>query len=581
MCGILVVVAKRAGGLDLPACRRALASMHWRGPDATFAHVWDNRVFLGQTVLSVTGTLPGTADQHHRSASGRYTVFYNGEIYNFEKLAQGAAGTDTQVLTALHDRFDVDEIPPLLDGMYAYAVLDASARRLHLVRDVQGEKSLYIYEDAAQVIVASEPRAIRLLVPELSVDAQALRDYFRTRHLMLFERTVYDGVRQLRPGQRETLDLDAGTWSSGRQRRLRDWIDPSQMARNAGRSNESLADELDELLRRCVRQMLPVNRRYAAVVSGGVDSSLLAHYLLAEGAPDLLVAVHHVGKDRISDDLAGFERVLGHAIRVVPVDAAVYAAEIARCQAVCQAPLHTHAFIGQAVQSGVVRASGGRVLFGGDGADEFFGGYEAYVSAPAAGRFSPSPYTGHAEPAFAFDGDAPERLQADLAAAWADALDAYGGVPEPERARQAMMYCDAAHQLPEVGLRGADLMSMMWSVETRSVYLRRPIIAFALNLPLRAKTDPAAPPLRRAKPLLKHLFLRAYPEALLAEKQGFAGFPNESGAWLGRPEDFVALDVLGLPPERLAAGWADRAAAWKLINVEYFLRGRVLERVAA
>lgn len=583
MCGILVVLAK-TGQVDPSACRRALATMHWRGPDFRFSRIWEDRLFLGQTVLSITGEPRGKEGEHQRSPSGRYDVFYNGELYNFQELearflksrVELAArdGTDTEVLTNLHEVVAPADIPPLLDGMYAYVAFDAAARQLHVARDPQGEKSLYLYEDAQWVVIASEIRALLTFLPRIPVDPQALRDYFRTRHLMLFGRTVFQGIRRLQPGGLDTLDLDSLQWSRTTPVRLRDWIDPQRLEQFRKRSLDSLADELENLLRRCVGQMIPRERRYAAVVSGGVDSSLVARYVMQQGHPDVLIAVNHVGKDRISADLFGFERAFGRAIDVVVIDPAAYAAEIWRCQQSCGGPLHSHSFVGQSVQSARVRAAGCRVLFGGDGADELFGGYEAYVGTVSPDRrFSPSPYTAHQEPRLTFLEDDPEELLEGLASAWSEALEVYQFVESPqERATLAMMYCDAAYQLPEVGLRGTDLMSMMWSVETRSVYLRRPIVEFALNLPAVVKATRDGGSLLQTKALLKHLFLRHFPSSLLVKKQGFAGFPNESALSLGDPNDYLALRTLAIRQESLGAAWADRATGWKLINTEYFLR---------
>jgi asparagine synthase (glutamine-hydrolysing) len=570
--------------MDPSACRRALSVMYWRGPDFAFSSVWEGRLFLGQTVLSITGDPRPGVGEYKRSASGRYDLFYNGEIYNYRELdrrflrprgIETRYGTDTEVLANLHDLLEPARVPGELDGMYAYVVFDRTARRLHLARDVQGEKSLYVYEDANQVVISSEIRAIRALCGGIPLNLQALRDYFRTRHLMLFGRTAYQGIREVAAGALETFDLDALAWSSKTVVRLRDWIDPARLEAYSRRPVEEAADELDGLLGRCVAEMIP-ERRYAAVVSGGVDSSILARHAVTHGNPDLLVAVNHVGKDRISADLTGFEAALGRPISTLAVDAAGYAAEIARCQQVCGAPLHAHSFVPQSQQSAHVRSGGCCVLFGGEGADELFGGYPAYAAAAApGGLYSPSPYTAHEQPRVAFGEDAPGPLQEQLRAAWRDARDAYAFVEdEADRAALAMMYCDFTYQLPAVGLRGADLMSMMWSVETRCVYLRRPIVQCALNLPRRWKADPdpAAPPLMCAKPLLKRVFLRHYPEALLVEKQGFAGFPNEAAAWLGDPADYLAVSALGISPESLKMAWSDRATAWKLINVEYFLR---------
>lgn len=584
MCGILLAVSK-TGGLDQAACRRALSTMSWRGPDFSLARIWEGRLFLGQTVLSITGEAEEGRENYIRSRSGRYDVLYNGEIYNHDELRTQLLqrddlaprfGTDTEVLVNLHEVLPPAGVPPRLDGMYAYVLFDSKERQIHLVRDAQGEKSLYLYEDDRWFVAASEIRAIRALVPGIRPDPQALRNYFRTRHLMLFNRTVYGPIRELAPGRLATLSLDEWRWTEQRLPGWREWIDPARMLDNERRTPDQLADELDALLGGCVREMLPRGRRYAAIVSGGVDSSLIARYVAAQGDPEVLVAVNHVGKDQISHDLSGFEEALKRPVHTLRVDAAAYAAEIGRCQQDCGSPLPTHAFVPQSQQSAYVRAAGCRVLFGGDGADELFGGYDAYLApAPAAGPYSPSPYTAHLTPKVAFLHDAPETFQETLASCWTDALEAYAFVEDRgARERLAMMYCDGVYQLPAVGLRGADTMSMMWSVETRSVFLRKPILQFALSLPADMKADlsPATPAVLRAKPLLKRLFLRHYPAALLKDKQGFAGFPNEAAAWLGHPADYRALSELAIEPASLKAAWSDRPTAWKLINLEYFLR---------
>jgi asparagine synthase (glutamine-hydrolysing) len=583
MCGVLAVWSKHEP-LDAAACRRALSTMAWRGPDFCLSRVWQDRLFLGQSVLSVTGQPEG--DGYHRSRSGRFDIQYNGELYNCVEIRSrflsgdsafaSRTGTDTEMLANLHDVLEARDVAARLDGMFAYVVFDETARTLALARDPQGEKVLYRYEDDAQLVVASEVGAILSLVPGLRPDAQALRDYFRTRHLILGGRTVYAGIREVPPGTFERLELDTGRWTRTRFAALRGWIDADRVAANATRSIDSLADELSELIDRSVSEMLPTDRRYACVVSGGVDSAVIAEAVLRHGNPDLLIAVDSTGKDPLTRDLSPFERVLGRPITAVRVDPAMYAAEIARCQMAAGAPLASHSFVAQAQQAAVVRASGCRVLFGGDGADELFGGYPAYV-APLDGEpvYSPSPYTAHREPLLRFRDDDPRTIQHELSAAWRRACDAYSFIPQPtDRQRLAMMFCDAEHQLPAVGLRSADVMSMMWSVESRSVYLRKPLVQFALNLPAPTKADarPTIDAVLRTKPLLKCLFLRRFPHELLHEKRGFAGFPNESGAWLGDPADYLALDYLGVDRASLAAALGDRDQTWKLINVEYFLR---------
>lgn len=584
MCGILVVWSKEQR-VDESACRRALQTMAWRGPDFCVSRVWERQLFLGQAVLSLTGE-PGAANGYQRSRSGRWEVLYNGELYNCDELERdmlgrradlaSRSGSDTELLANLHELTSPEDVAGQLDGMFAYAVFDDTTHRLSVTRDPQGEKLVYLFEDDQQLIVASEIRAILSLVPHLKPDPQPLRDYFRTRHLMLGGRTVYPGIRELPAGAFDTIELDSARWTQRRVGSLRAWIDPARMEAQRVRSADSLADELDALINQCVREMLPQDRRYAAVVSGGVDSSLISAAVIEQGDPEMLIGVDSVGKDPLTRDLSGFARALGRPVTTLRVDAAMYASDVSRCQVACGSPLPSHSFVAQSQQSAAVRAAGCRALFGGDGADELFGGYQAYLDSNSpAPQYSPSPYSTHRDPILQFLHDDREAIQSELASAWQAAQDAYAFVESAsERRRQAMMFCDAQYQLPKVGLRSADVMSMMWSVECRSVFLRKPIVQFALNLPANMKADvrEGVDPVLRAKPILKKLFVRRFPEALLQGKRGFAGFPNESGAWLGPATDYVALDYLGVERSSLAASLNDRDEAWKLINVEYFLR---------
>ena len=587
MCGILAVIPKADFRLDPSACRRALSTLSWRGPDHTASEIWKDQVFIGQTVLSLTGDTGDSNTVYTNSKSGRYMVAFNGEIYNYRELAQRwlkdrleltPETSDTEVLVNLHDVFPVTEIPDLLEGMFAYTILDKDEGVLYISRDVPGEKSLFLYEDEKNIIISSEIPAIQQIVPGLPLDIQSLRDYFRTRHFMLFSRTAYSGITQILPGSLERIDISSSNRSTVARRKLSDWIDPGRIEANAARNIDSLADELDALLIQSVKEMLPSRERYASVVSGGIDSSLIGHYVVKHGQPDILIAVNHIGKDLISSDLTGFEETLGQQIDVLNIDKAAYAAEIVRCQETSRSPLLSHSLVAQSIMSAYVQSKGCRVLYGGDGADEYFGGYDAYLqTTKGPDSFSPSPYLSYDTPEINFIDDDPSNMEQDLTNAWNEANQAYASVKEPiDRQALAMMYGDAAYQLSSVGLRSADLMSMNSSVETRCVFLHRKVLDFALNLPIEARLNRnSSDPNLRTKILLKHLFLRYYPKSLLVKKQGFAGFPNESAHYLGDLADYMTFDVLGIqqPPQ---SQQYSRATLWKLANVEYFLRARLI-----
>src|SRR5271169_2489992 len=220
MCGILLAYSKQER-INPAACRRALSILSWRGPDSSNYHLWDNCLFLGQTILSITGEPLSSGGAHLISASGRYRVLFNGEIYNFRSLEKeflsephllSQHDNDTEVLATLHEVLSPEEVHTRLDGMFAYIIFDQEQKRLHIGRDVQGEKSLFIFEDEKWLIVSSEIRPILSLAPYIGIDMQALRDYFRTRHLMLLGRTVYRGIRTPYPGSLLSYDLASSQW---------------------------------------------------------------------------------------------------------------------------------------------------------------------------------------------------------------------------------------------------------------------------------------------------------------------------------------------------------------------------------
>ena len=135
-----------------------------------------------------------------------------------------------------------------------------------------------------------------------------------------------------------------------------------------------------------------------------------------------------------------------------------------------------------------------------------------------------------------------------------------------------MMLLDSTIQLSSVGLRGCDLMSMYHSVETRSVFLRKDIVNFALNLPLKFKINLKKNNLMSTKILLKKVFLKYFSKKLILKKQGFAGFPNEMVNYLGPNKNYIIKDVLKINNFNDKMNRIDKATAWKVYNIEMYLR---------
>ena len=166
MCGIFVVIPKNSKRIDIKKCKRSLYELKRRGPDWSFFKVID-KIFFGQTVLSMTGKKKLEISQHISSLKNFFLTF-NGGIYNYKDLISNKNKnskiiSDTKVLVDFFDKIEPSKINNYLDGMYAYVAYDKKKKDVYFSRDPQGEKSLYKFEDSEYIILSSEIRSILLL----------------------------------------------------------------------------------------------------------------------------------------------------------------------------------------------------------------------------------------------------------------------------------------------------------------------------------------------------------------------------------------------------------------------------------
>ena len=579
MCGIFILVAKNIDKFDLNKCKSSLKILENRGPDKTFYKTVDKKIFFGQTVLSLTGEV---TNQKELQSNESYELLFNGEIYNFEDLSKEYINnffvknetTDTEILLNLHTYFQPKDVPLLLDGMFAYCLYDKKKNILNLVTDLQGEKSLYIFEDDNLILISSEIKAILEYCPDQKININCLKNYFFTRHFMSYDMTPYNKIRKLLPGSFEQIILENHKIIKNKFSQINQYIDPDMMEEMKNKSNDELAEELDYLLKTNIKSMTPKKHKYASILSGGVDSSLVSFYLNQNIPPEILVAVNHMGKDKISNDLKSFEKVLNRKIEVINIDQGQYTSNIIDCQRNLGTPLLSHSNVAQMIISSKVKEYSCKVIFGGEGGDEVFGGYDAYIGDFLNNlKFSPSPYTSYIDPKINLKFQNVNKIKNHLEYIWKDSFNAYKHIKNiNERTIYSMIFCDLKYQLSEVGLRSSDLMSMMSSVEPRSVFVRKEILKFALNLPLKSKIDKNnINPNLRTKILLKKIFLKYFPKDLLFKKQGFSGFPNESGIALGDINNFSIFSYLNIEKAKNIET-LNKSILWKLINLEYFLK---------
>ena len=361
------------------------ATLVHRGPDADGALV-DGPVALASRRLSIIDL--ETGDQPIANEDGTVHVIQNGEIYNYRELRaeleraghRFATQSDTEVLVHLYEQHG-DGFAERLRGMFAIAVWDARRRRLVLARDAFGIKPLYYRADGADLLFASELRAL----PRGDVDPEALQAFLAFNSVP-GPLSIFAGTRKLPPGH-------LLVWESGK-------VELSRFARPAPvdatdvrrEDEDELAEELRARLRDSVRAHLIADVPVGVLLSGGVDSGLLAALAAQESAE----AVHTFS--------IGFEESSFDELEDARSVAAQYATDhrevVLRPDAALLLPALAEAFDEPFADSSALptylvselAASHVKVALSGEGGDELFGGYYTYAAdllALRVGRLAP------------------------------------------------------------------------------------------------------------------------------------------------------------------------------------------------
>lgn len=284
MCGIVGFVDPRAFPERKERLALAVSRLRHRGPDDSGIYS-DPALFagLGHCRLSILD-LSAAGHQPMETEDGKWVIVYNGETYNFAGIRRELeeAGekfrtrSDTEVVLKAFRAWGPDCLSRMR-GMFALAVLDRERNRIFLARDRLGKKPLYYRADQGRLFFASELKALRAFpgVAE-GQDPEALAAYLHYQYIPA-PRTIYPGVRKLSPGcwalfENGAISAEKAFWSL-----------PGFCENAAITENEAL-DELDRLMASAVEDRLVSDVPVGALLSGGIDSSLVAAFLAKGGA---------------------------------------------------------------------------------------------------------------------------------------------------------------------------------------------------------------------------------------------------------------------------------------------------------
>src|SRR3954454_11424122 len=377
MCGICGAID--LNGNPIPDLGRRLETMSaliaHRGPDDH--GIWTHErhhVGFAHRRLSIIDLAHG--HQPMDDEAGRW-IAYNGEVYNYPELRREIGGSrfrtdcDTEVVLRAHERWGVQSLERLR-GMFAYAVWDEPQQELICARDRFGIKPLYYTVVDDVLYFASEAKALLPFLPRIETDLDGLKDYLAFQ-FCLAGKTLFEGVRELLPGHR--LRVRNGHAAPERYWEVYYDLDFDHTARYFEERTEEL---LEESVRLHLRSDVPVS----AYLSGGLDSSSVAS--LASRSTRAMKAF--TGRFREDDryDESRYAKVLaderGLDLKLVDIDAGDFLSNIERVIYHLDHPVAGPGSFPQYMVSQAA-ARDSKVILGGQGGDEIFGGYTRYLIA--------------------------------------------------------------------------------------------------------------------------------------------------------------------------------------------------------
>ncbi len=599
MCGIAGFLSPQGTREEAGrTIRRMTDTLIHRGPDD--GGVWEDTrsgVALGNRRLAIVDLSPEGHQPMH-SASGRYVLAFNGEIYNFWALREELEGlghpfrghSDTEVMLAAFTEWELEGALERFNGMFAFALWDREERSLYLARDRLGEKPLYYGWMGETLLFGSELKALKVhptFRGEISRNALAL--YLRYQYIPA-PYTIYEGISKLSPGTRLTID-EAGNVSgpvpywSAKEAAERGVTNPF-----SGSDTEAV-DELDGMLRDSVRMRMVADVPLGAFLSGGIDSSAVVAAMQSQS--DRPVRTFSIGfyEEEYSEaeHAKAVARHLGTEHTELYVTPEEAMSVIPKLPTLYDEPFSDPSQIPTYLVSQLARRHV-TVSLSGDGGDELFAGYNRYfwvesiwgkvgwmpqglrgALAEALTAVSPQGWErafkklGPVLPTKArqrIPGDKlhklaevltvknPEAMYLNLVSLWKrpDAVVIGGSEPlvtltDPGRwadlpdLTQRMMYLDTVTYLPDDILVKVDRASMGVSLEGRVPFLDHRLVEFAWRVPLGMKIKDG-----KSKWLLRQVLNQYVPKKLIERpKMGF-GVPID--AWLRKPLRGWAEDLL-------------------------------------
>jgi asparagine synthase (glutamine-hydrolysing) len=584
MCGIAGFYTPQPPRDAKETLRRMNDTIAHRGPDAQ-GEWFDpaHGIGLAHRRLAIVDLSEG-GRQPMRSASGRYVIVFNGEIYNFLRIRADLEGlghqfrghSDTEVMLAAFEEWGLEPSLRRFVGMFAFALWDLTQHELTLARDRLGKKPLYYSLTNGTLLFGSELKALRAFPGfDANIDRQALTLFLRYSYIPA-PRTIYEGVSKLEAAH--FVRFAAPRHSVVELARQCYWnateIQSESSSHALSVSPDEATNQLEELLRDAVQLRMIADVPLGAFLSGGIDSSLIV--ALMQSLSSRPVRTFTIGFNEDAYNEAQYAKAVARHLGTDHTEMYLTPKEtlavIPRLPLLYDEPFADSSQIPTALVCAMARQHV-TVALSGDGGDEAFGGYTRYVQArDICGRMSRAPAwllsaMSRGIPRVPMtlwetlgklsrpvtlgklrtDGfgyrmlrladrlgcATPQQLYRHLMSYWLAPMNLVVDGQEPRtlladapatrdlnQFTEQMMLLDTLAYLPDDILVKVDRASMAVALEVRAPLLDHRVLEFAWRLPLALKLQDG-----RGKLVLRRLLSRYVPEELFERPKTGFGVP--------------------------------------------------------
>ena len=523
MCGLFGALSFDASAIDPDHAARMSARVAQRGPDDK-GEFFDGPVMLGHRRLAIIDLSPA-GHQPMQEVTGRYTIVFNGTIYNYPELRQILlekgyrfnSHSDTEVIINAYACWG-DACVARLHGMFAFAIWDSVKQNLFLARDRMGIKPLYYAQSQKGFYFASNPQA--LLATGLfarDIDAVGLHHQLSLHAVIPAPRTLIKSIRKCRPAHYMNISAD------GKIGVERYW---SLIAKRpaAPMSEQDWIDAIHDALMQAVKKRLTIaDVPVGVLLSGGLDSSLLVALLAEAGQSD--IRTYSIGFEdqpeergnefEFSDPVAA-RYSSDHQKFLIPN--ADVLTRLPEAVAAMAEPMFGQDAVAFYLLSEQVSKSV-KVVQSGQGADEVFAGYFWYeqmaqAEGPALERFA-SRYVDRDHDEFCETVSARYRGE-DYTS---DLIEENLNTDEADSFMDAVLRFDVTTLVVDDPVKRVDNMTMAWGLEARVPFLDHHLVELAASCPVELKLK------HHGKGVLKEIARGRIPDAVIDRPKGYFPMP--------------------------------------------------------